>query len=145
MYGIVLFAHSTIRWAVLFCAAWATFAALGGLRGGRTWTKRARVPGIVLAAVADIQLLLGLSLWLGLSPYAISSGTRSHYWSFLHPLLGLAVVALVHVGSVKVRRMLDDGARWRTAARFYGLALAVALLATPWPILGSVARPLLRF
>lgn len=144
MYGIVLFAHSTVRWAVLLCAAWATFAALGGLRGGRTWTRRARLPGIVLAAVADLQLLLGLSLWLAFSPFALTSAVRSHYWTFAHPLLGIAVVALVHVGSVKARRTLDDGARWRTAARFYGAALAVAIVATPWPFLGSVARPLFR-
>ncbi len=144
MYLLVLAAHSLVRWAVLGAAAWATLAALGGLRGRRIWTRKARVPGIVLAAVADVQLLLGLSLWLGLSPHAVTAAGRSGYWTFLHPLLGLVVVALVHVGSVRVRRMLDDGSRWSTAARFYGAALVVALLAVPWPIAG-MGRPLLPF
>jgi hypothetical protein len=98
----------------------------------------------VLAAVADVQLLLGLSLWLWLSPNALA-GVRSHYWTFLHPLGGIAVVVLVHVGSVLVRRKLDDAARWRTSARFYGAALAVALLSMPWPFLGSAGRSLLPF
>jgi hypothetical protein len=40
--------------------------------------------------------------------------------------------------------MLDDGSRWSTAARFYGAALVVALLAVPWPIAG-MGRPLLPF
>ena len=54
------------------------------------------------------------------------------------------VVALVHVGSARVRRMLDDAARWRTAARFYGAALVVVVLAVPWPLLG-MGRSLLPF
>ena len=73
MYPIVLFAHSVVRWAVLLAAVWATMAALSGLRGGRAWTRKARVPGVVLAALVDVQLLLGLALWLWLSPHAITS------------------------------------------------------------------------
>jgi hypothetical protein len=144
MYLLVLLAHSLVRWAVLAAAAWATLSALSGLRARRSWTRRARVPGIVLAAVADIQLLLGLSLWLGLSPHAVTAAGRSGYWTFAHPIAGIAIVALVHVGSVRVRRALDDGSRWGTAARFYGAALVLALLATPWPF-GGGGRPLLPF
>jgi hypothetical protein len=142
MLATVLFLHSILRWAVLLVAGWATLAALQGGGAGRSWTRRARVPGVALAAVADLQLLLGLSLWLGLSPYALTRGLGSHYWTLAHPLLGITVVVLVHVGSVLVRRKLDDAARWRTAARFYGAALAVALLAVPWPFL-STGRSLL--
>ncbi len=144
MYLVVLFAHSIVRWVVLGCAAWAVLSARSGMRSGRAWTRRARVPGIVLAAAADVQLLLGLSLWLFLSPHAITQGVRSHYWTYAHPLLGIAVVILVHVGSVRVRRMLDDGARWRTAARFYLAALVLAVVAVPWPLAG-MGRRLLPF
>jgi hypothetical protein len=145
MYAIALFLHSIVRWAVLLAAGWATLSALQGGGAGRSWTRRARVPGVLLAAVADVQLLLGLSLWLAFSPNAITAGGRSHYWSYAHPLAGMAVVVLVHVGSVLVRRRLDDHARWRTAARFYGAALAVAILAVPWPFLGKAGRSLLPF
>jgi hypothetical protein len=141
---IVLFAHSVVRWAVLACAAWAAFAALGGLRGRRAFTRKARVPGVVLAAVADVQLLLGLSMWLWLSPHAVTSGGRSHYWTFLHPLSGIAVVALVHIGSVKARRTLDDPGRWRTSFQFSLAALIVAVLGVPWPLFG-MGRALLPF
>lgn len=144
MYPIVLFAHSVVRWAVLLAAAWATMAALSGLRSRRAFTRKARVPGIVLAAVVDVQLLLGLALWLGLSPHALTAGARSHYWTFAHPLAGLAVVALVHVGSARSRRMLDDASRWQTASRFYLAALVVTVLAIPWPLLG-MGRSLLPF
>jgi len=145
MLAIVLFLHSIVRWAVLLTAAWATMAAVKGGGSGRSWTRRARVPGVVLAAVVDLQLILGLAMWFALSPHAITSGARSHYWSYAHPLAGVAVVVLVHVGSVLVRRKLDDVSRWRTAARFYGAALAVALVAVPWPFLGSAGRGLLPF
>lgn len=144
MYPIVLFAHSVVRWAVLLAAVWAAMAALSGLRSRRAFTRKARVPGIVLAAVVDVQLLLGLALWLGLSPHALTAGARSHYWTFAHPLAGLAVVALVHVGSARSRRMLDDASRWQTASRFYLAALVVTVLAIPWPLLG-MGRSLLPF
>jgi len=143
MLAIVLFVHSIVRWTVLLAAAWAAWAALQGGRSGRSWTRRARVPGVVLASLVDLQLILGLALWLALSPHAITAGTRSHYWTYAHPLAGIAVVTLVHVGSVLVRRRLDDAARWRTAARFYGAALVVALVAVPWPFLGGAGRSLL--
>ena len=145
MLAIVLFLHSIVRWAVLLAAAWATMAAVKGGGSGRSWTRRARVPGVVLASLVDLQLVLGLAMWLALSPYAITSGARSHYWSYAHPLAGIAVVVLAHLGSVRVRRKLDDAARWRTAARFYGAALLVALVAVPWPFLGSAGRSLLPF
>jgi len=145
MLMIVLFLHSTVRWAVLLAAGWATLAAVQGGGSGRSWTRRARVPGVVLAAVADLQLLLGLSLWLWLSPYALTAGARSHYFTYAHPLAGIGVVVLVHVGTVRVRRKLDDVSRWRTSARFYGAALALALLAMPWPFLGTLGRSLLPF
>ena len=143
MLAIVLFLHSIVRWAVLLAAGWGTLAAFQGVGSGRSWTRRARVPGVVLAAVADVQLLLGLSLWLWLSPHAITAGARSHYFTYAHPLAGIGVVVLAHMGSVLVRRKLDDAARWRTAGRFYGAALALALLAMPWPFLGTVGRSLL--
>ncbi len=142
MASIVLALHSILRWAVLVSAAWATLAAIRGT--GRVWTRRARVPGVVLAAVADTQLLLGLAMWLGLSPFAVTHGVSSPWWTVVHPLLGIAVVAVVHVGSAKVKRGLDDGARWRAGARFYGIAFVLAALATPWPFLAG-GRPLLPF
>jgi cytochrome bd-type quinol oxidase subunit 2 len=144
MYATVLFLHSLLRWGVLLAAAWATLSAFSGAGSRRTWTRKARLPGVVLAAVADLQLLLGLSMWLGLSPYAITSRPHSHYWTFLHPVLGIAVVALVHVGSAKVKRSLDDAYRWRTASRFFGAALLLAIANTPWPVLG-MGRRLLPF
>ena len=144
MYATVLFLHSLTRWGVLLAAAWATYAAVSGGGSHRSWTRKARVPGVVLAALADLQLLLGLALWLGLSPYAVTARPHAHYWTYLHPLLGIAVVALVHVGSVRVKRGLDDASRWRAAARFYGTALVLAIAATPWPLLG-MGRRLLPF
>ena len=144
MYPTLLFAHSVVRWLVLFSAAWAAMAALSGARSRRAWTRKARVPGIVLASVVDVQLLLGLSLWLGVSPYAVTGAARSHYWTFAHPLAGIAVVALVHVGSARSRRMLDDAYRWQPASRFYLAALVVTVLAIPWPLLG-MGRSLLPY
>jgi hypothetical protein len=145
MYSAILVLHSLVRWLVLAAAAWAAFTGWRGLREGRNWGRGARVAGALLAAAADIQLLLGLALWLALSPHAIvTGGAGSAHWTYVHPLLGISVVALAHVGSVRSRRTPEGPGRWRTAAAFSTAALVVALVAVPWPFLG-VGRALLPF
>jgi len=144
MYAAILIFHSLVRWLVVAAAAWAAFTGWRGLREDRTWAPGGRRALVLLVATADLQLLIGLSLWVALSPHGILGGAGSTYWTLLHPALGLAVAALAHVGSVRARRTPEGAARWRVAARFATLALLAALLAVPWPFLAA-GRALLPF
>jgi hypothetical protein len=145
LYATILTLHSLVRWLVLAAATWAVITAWRGVSRGLPWGKRARVAGALLAAAADTQLLLGLALWLALSPHAVlGGGAGSAYWTWLHPALGVLVVVLAHVGSVRTRRSPEGPARWRTFAAFSTATLMVVAVAVPWPFLG-VGRSLFPF
>jgi len=153
MYTVVLALHSTIRWIVLVAALYATATALGGWLGRLSLARPLGVSGAVLVAAADLQVLLGLALYLFLSPF--SRAALSHpgaamaepglrYWFLEHPLPALAAVALAHVGRVLSRRAPDDATRMRRAALAYGASLLLFAAAVPWPPL-PFGRPLWPF
>ena len=152
MYMLVLALHSLLRWVVLAAGLLAFLRALMGLRARRDWTPADGRAGQLFVGMLDLQLLLGLALYLMLSPMtriafqdfgAAMGNSVLRFWAVEH-IFGMAVaVALAHVGRVRVRRAADSARRHRLAAIFFGLALAAVLATIPWP--GTpAARPLIR-
>ena len=99
----------------------------------------------------DLQLLLGLALYVGLSPItrtalqdfgaAMQTGA-SRFWAVEHPALMLLAVVLAHVGRSATRYAGSDRAGAR-ARLWFGLSLLALLLATPWPFMPN-GRPWFR-
>lgn len=143
MYAILVVVHSVVRWLLVAAAVGAVVATRRGRAAGAPWTPGGRRALLLVVMAADVQLLLGLALWLGVSPLGLAGGGSS-YWKALHPALGVAVVALAHVGSVRARRAPEGEARWRIAGRFAALVLVATLLSVPWPFLAA-GRPLWPF
>lgn len=151
MYPTVLTIHSLLRWIILLAGLLAVARACAGWTGGRSWTATDNRAGIWFTAVLDLQLLVGLLLYLALSPLTQlamadpaaamqSSGLR--FWLVEHPLGVVIGLVFAHVGRVRIRRANTDRSRHRVAAIFFGVALLALLLSTPWP--GTPAgRPLL--
>jgi len=151
MYTVVLALHSVVRWAVLLAAAVAVTVTWRGWLTGRPWTRGVNGAGVALVASADTQLLLGLLLYLLLSPFTLAghglgalADPAFRYYAVYHPLLGIGVAALAHLGRALSRREKSDMRRHRVAAMFYVAALWVALFTVPWPNM-SLGRPLLPF
>ncbi len=150
LYTTVLTMHSWLRWITLILAIAATLNALrpvlpGGRLPGKRWDT------FFMAAV-DLQVLMGLFLYFGLSPFTLeamndmgaamkNSGLR--FWAVEHAVGMFTVMALVRVG-----RILSAGATSPAAARtrrlvFFALALIVMLGSIPWPGMAN-GRPLFR-
>ena len=150
LYTTVLTMHSWLRWITLILAIAATLNALrpvpsAGPLPGKRWDT------FFMAAV-DLQVLIGLFLYFGLSPFTIeamndmgaamkNSGLR--FWAVEHAVGMFAVMALVRVG-----RILSAGATTPASARtrrlvFFSLALIVMLGSIPWPGMAN-GRPLFR-
>ncbi len=152
MYSAVLIVHSWLRWVVIVAGLYA--AARGLLGGSRhaSWTPADDRAGFWFVMFLDLQLTIGLVLYLFLSPFAsaalhdIGGAMKDpvlRFWAVEHVFGMLIGVALAHVGRVRARRT-DSLRRHRVAAIFYGLALIAILVSIPWP--GSAhARPLLRW
>ena len=129
MYVEVLYLHSYLRWAVLALGALAVVAAFRDGGGARR-----RVLPFVLAL--DLQFVVGLVLYLFLSPLTRPGAHAERYWRAEHPALGLLAVLLAHAGSVVLKRSRKD--RSLTGPVLLLGALVLLLVAVPW------TRPLLR-
>jgi len=152
MYSAFLIAHSWVRWLVVVTALAACGVYLGGWLGRRTWTTWAARIGMLFVMAMDLQVLLGLILYLALSPITSSalrdfgaamSNEVTRYWAVEHVLFMVLGFIIAHVGLVMTRRASTDGQRYRRGMFFFGLATLLLLIAIPWPFL-SYGRPLFR-
>lgn len=156
MYELLLTLHSYVRWwavggalVTLLYAAWAA-------AGRRAWSRRDERLARIFVAGVDVQVLLGLTLYLGLSPLpraaravwsargfaALWQWPGLGFFGLVHPLAMLLAAVAAHAGWVAARRGPPHARRRRVVI---GAALALALFAAgvPWPLLGH-DRPWLR-
>ena len=152
MYLLILAVHSLLRWVVLAFGLLAAGRGLTGARSRGAWTPADETAGRWFVMALDVQLLLGLALYLRLSPMtpiafqdfgAAMGNAVLRFWAVEHIAGMVAAVALAHIGRVRIRRAADAARRHRTAAIFFGLALVAIVLTIPWPGMPA-ARPLLR-
>ena len=68
MYVFMLDLHNTLRWAVLIVAVIALVMAWGGVFTRSTWTKPQQNVGRIFTIVFDLQVLVGVLLYVWLSP-----------------------------------------------------------------------------
>ena len=144
MYRLLLAGHSLNRWLVLVLLALAIGRALRGWLGGRDWHGSDQRVGEALAGVIDLQMLLGLVLYIGFSPHtragwsdlgAMLGNRILQFWTLEHGPTMLVAVALVHSGVTRSRRAETARDRHRSAALWFGAAALLVLAAIPWPFL----------
>src|SRR6266850_3414352 len=152
MYSSALWLHSLLRWAILFTGLVAWFRAIGGNTAKRPWTPKDDLWGLLLTIAADLQLVVGLILYVFLSPItrlgvrnlaAAMSIPAARFFTVEHAAGMLVAIALIHVGRVKIRKASDPARKHRLAMIFFGIAVIVTIIAIPWPGM-PVSRPLLR-
>lgn len=152
LYSIILTLHSLLRWVVLILAVVAVARAFRGWLGKKEWTALDGRLGLFLSSSIDLQLLVGLILYIFLSPFTRAAfqdfgGAMSdqllRYWSVEHIVLMVIAVALIHVGRSTSKGAEEATKKHRQAAIFYALATLAVLLAVPWPFF-SYGRPLIR-
>jgi cytochrome c oxidase assembly factor CtaG len=152
MYSSALWLHSLLRWAVLLAGLVAWFRAISGKTANRPWTPKDELWGLLLTISADLQLLVGLVLYIFLSPIT-RMGVRNfaaamqippaRFFTVEHAAGMLVGIALIHVGRVRIRKTTEPRRKHSTAMIFFGIALVIMIIAIPWPGL-PVARPLFR-
>ncbi len=152
MYQVVLIIHSWLRWAALLVGAAATLNAFRH-RADTAAGPRSLRWGWWLMLALDLQVLFGLLLYFGLSPFtrealsnpAIAMRDPSlRFWAITH--IALMLLAVVAVRAGRVLENGDSGSVGRRNGPFicFGIAVLAMVAGVPWPGL-SVGRPLMRF
>jgi hypothetical protein len=152
VYLIVLTIHSWLRWAVLLFGAIATLNAFRRRADTDERPRGQRWDWTFMLAL-DLEVLCGLLLYFGLSPFtsdAMSNLGRamSHpglrFWALTHP--ATMAVALVAVRAGRVFAMGEPTSPARRNGRYlcFGIALLAIVAGVPWPGLAQ-SRPLFRF
>ena len=145
MYELVLTAHSWLRWVALIAGLMAVVMAF-------TASPRADRWGLILVIALDIQLLLGLALYLALSPNtkaifgnfgAAMRDPVARFWAVEHVSLMVFAVVMAHVGRVLARKAASPAARRKRLLVCFALSTIAMIAATPWPGMAS-GRPLFR-
>lgn len=151
MYGYVITLHSWLRWATLVFAIAAVLSAYFDDKPLTERPRGSRWDSWFMAAI-DVQVLLGLLLYFGLSPFmpdALSDVGASvgnpflRYWMFDHLLLMSVAVVLVRAGRYFAMTAETPAARRSRRLWCFVLAIVAILVAIPWPGQGD-ARPLFR-
>lgn len=151
MYTLVLTLHSWLRWVALVAGIAATVTAVSD-KSASSAPGRADLWGLVLMTILDIQMLLGLLLYLVLSPVTIvamqdfGAAMRNpllRFFAVEHLTLMLGAVVLAHVGRVLARKAATPDAKRLRMMLSFGLATVLMLLGMPWPGMAS-GRPLFR-
>ncbi|MFN8279166.1 MAG: cytochrome b [Saprospiraceae bacterium] len=151
MNEILLSSHSWLRWIVLLLFIAVIARSFSGYRSGRIYDALDKRWNTLLLASVHTQALLGLILYftsdMMRNIFADFGGSiknsDSRFWSVEHITIMLISVILTQVGSIRVRKQIDDRSKFRTAYIYYGIALLLILLMIPWGI-WNAERPLFR-
>ncbi len=140
MYTTVLLLHSWIRWVALVACVGVTLAALRGkVVGEKSIADRW---GLVAMMSLDLQMLLGLVLYLGLSPnmqeilnHFGESMKRAdtRFWAVEHISAMFVAIVLAHVGRVLARKAATPAAKRTRLLVCFGVATLLLLVGMPWP------------
>ena len=152
MLTLMLALHSLIRWAAIAFGFVIVIRALSGMSKGNFEDADGRF-GRLFAISLDVQMLLGILMYLFFSTITTSafenlgsamSNSVTRFWIVEHPTMMLAALVFAHIGVVRVRKAPEAKAKHRNGLIFFGIAMLLILLGTPWPF--SVAtRPILPF
>ena len=140
MYTTILIVHSWVRWIALVTGFGATLAAITGRTDSRD--SPADRWGLFLIMALDIQMLLGLMLYLGLSPNMkeilahfgdAMKDPATRFWAVEHITAMFAAVVVAHVGRVLARKAKTPDSKRRRLLVCFSLATILMLAGIPWP------------
>jgi len=150
----VLLLHSFTRWWVLA----ACVATVAYTRRARAHSARDQRVGKLFVGSVDVQVLLGMVLYFGVSPLARLARQRwaaqgfgalwaqpeLGFFGVIHPSLALLAALTAHASWIAARRAPAPEERRRRLGLGALATLVLLLLAVPWPFLGH-ERPWFRF
>ena len=142
MYLFILILHNLVRWLILIAALVAIVKAVAGWSGKREWTKADNLAGLLYISMLDLNVLLGLILYVFLSPlttqaifndFGAAMSDRILRFFAVEHLAGMIIaLVLAHIGRSASKRAVAAVRQHRTAAIWYTISLLIILVSIPW-------------
>lgn len=144
----VLVLHNLFRWAVVVLMVYALGRMVGGLVQKREFTGQDRKSLSWFAISMDVQLLLGLVLYISNGWWSTLPGGMSQsavrFFAVEHLFMMVIAWVLAHVAAHGARASRLASAHFKRGALLTGITVLVILLSIPWPWAASHGRPLFR-
>lgn len=152
VYGLILFAHSLLRWLVLGLALIVCVRSLVAWWRNGAWQTADERFHTALLRVVDIQFLLGLLLYVFLSPlprtFWMNLGDAMkepvlRFYGLEHVLAMVVGIAVLHIGRTRSMAAATGALRHRRVWISTLAALVIIMMMIPWPD-APYGRPLFR-
>ena len=143
MYEIFQLIHKLLFFVVMLLGLAVLAKAAMGLSGKTVFAETDRKLGLFFLISNHTQLLIGLILYLFLSPFGLNAITglgmsevmkNAEYRQIAveHISTNIIAIILITVGYSKNKRAFGDVAKHKNALIFYGLGLLLLLSRIPW-------------
>lgn len=119
------------NYVVPIAAVVALVGAIAGWVGALQPRLAARRSALLYIIALDLQLLLGIVIWLGLGGLALGRPYRLE-----HPLIMILAVVALHGGQALAKRARSDKAAARTIAIAVAVSFALVLIGIPGLLTG---------
>ena len=125
MYDFIKIAHSDWRWLVILIGGLFLIKMVLGLVQKGKWGQWDQRLGLFTTIAVDIQVLLGLTLWIMDSWWSRGGAAVP---AFEHPFTMLVALGVMHVGWGRAKKSPTDAGKYQQALIWFGVAgLLVAL------------------
>lgn len=153
IYSAFLFLHSIVRWFVLAFGINAVLRAWQGSFKELSYGKVHRRSGVLFVSTLHLQLVIGLMLYVVLSPItrlafsdmgAAMRDSVLRFFAIEHIFGMLVAITIATVGSARIKRADTDAKKHKRGLIYFGLAFLILFFSIPWPFYPA-GRPLFSF
>ncbi len=141
MYSIILAIHNIVRWLVLLFGIVAVVRAFIGWRSGRSWEDVDRKWGVFYTSAIDTQFLLGIILYIFLSPIvktafqnfgAAMSVPDLRFFALEHVFYMVLAIVFAHLGTALPKKVEDSQKKYQRTLLLLGISMLLVLIGMPW-------------
>jgi len=135
--NILVKSHSGWRWIVLLLLLAAIIKMHLGWKGKKTFTGGDKKLALFAMVAFHIQFLFGWILYFISAKVNFGEGWMksdlSRFYGMEHVLMMTIAMVVITIGYSKSKKKETDLLKFKTLAIYYTIALAIILVAIPWP------------
>ncbi len=145
----LLYFHSILRYFILLFMLMVIVQSLVGMLNKGSFKKINKTAALVMMIMCDVQLLLGLAVYLlngwgaNMAKPGAMADKYSRFFGMEHPLMMIIALVLVHMAYSVAKRNMDSDRKFKRMFWFTLIALFLVLSRIPWPGEAVVGRPFL--